>query len=1042
MRGFANDQGQRKTLNIRYPKKNWLFDRPMPDFSSYLEAVGRHYEPWCRLYTPIDAVEQADRMELFDFGFMVQTIVPQKDDPRETLDRAEKVERFTVLEGLRKYAGEQVLLVGRPGSGKSTALTQLLLQEAQQNGDCIPVLVELRYWNDDEVMGLIRSFLMKFGVLPEEVDRTTLEELLRSKKLLLLMDGLNELPSEAARQDVRRFRREFSGVAIVFTTRELGGESWGIEKQLEMQPLTPVQMKAFVMAYLPEQGEAMVRQLGERLREFGSTPLLLWMLCRVFAKEGRIPENLGEVFRVFTRGYERRVKQDVVGESDRRLWGELLKQLASRMMMGEKPTELRVAIGDGEIYEVFSSYLNTSDPLVPRQALDDLLRHHLIQRNGELVEFRHQLIQEYYAAEWLLERLGRLDDETLKGEFLNYLKWTESIALMLALVEDEGLAVRVVERALEVDLMLGARLAGEVRSDFQIWTTDLVTEFNLPSWLKVNLLMQIGSEEAVLNLLQVLEYGNIESRWRAAEALGEIGSAKAIPRLFQAMEHANDNLGLRWSASEALEKIHFDEITDLFKMLEHPDCYVRQTIVKIFGKLGSEQVIPDLLKALEDSDPDVRKNATNALSTIGSEQAISGLLNALESNNSCVRGIAAEGLGRIGSEQAIPGLLNALERVLDLRGGILFTRLNDFHSCDARRRAAYALGEIGSEQAIVGLIKALEDTPHNVRSSIAEALGKIGSEQAVPALIKLLEDDEGDVRSSAVWALGEVGSELALLSLLKTLEDDEENVRSNAAEALGKIGSELAIPYLLKALEDDKGDVGSNAARALGKLGSEQAIPYLLKVIEDNDKDLRAKAVWVLGQIGYNAAIPRLLRALEDNDSNVQRLAAWALGEIGSKTAIPGLLKALEDNERDVRWRVAWALGEIASERTIPGLFKLIEDDDRDLRESAAKALSKFKDDRAAHILPNLLQLLPTESGKEAFEAIQGIQSNCKFYNYEIQQAKLRKAVQPCCLEENRASLGGGGGKTIINQFPNATEVKIFENIKTYHGSPPRDPPN
>jgi NACHT domain len=249
----------------------------MPDFSSYLESVGRHYEPWCRLYTPIDAVGQANPMELFDFGFMVQTIVPQKDDPRETLDRAEKVERFTVLEGLRKYAGEQVLLVGRPGSGKSTALTQLLLQEAQQHGDGlrptegqrIPVLVELRYWNEPGVMGLIRSFLVKFGVLPEEVDRTTLEGLLRSKKLLLLMDGLNELPSEAARQDVRRFRREFSGVAIpgtggvaiVWTTRELGGESWGIEKQLEMQPLMPVQMKAFVMAYLPEQGEAMVRQL-------------------------------------------------------------------------------------------------------------------------------------------------------------------------------------------------------------------------------------------------------------------------------------------------------------------------------------------------------------------------------------------------------------------------------------------------------------------------------------------------------------------------------------------------------------------------------------------------------------------------------------------------------------------------------------------------------------------------------------------------------------------------------------------------------------
>jgi hypothetical protein len=50
----------------------------------------------------------------------------------------------------------------------------------------------------------------------------------------------------------------------------------------------------------------------------------------------------------------------------------------------------------------------------------------------------------------------------LKPEYLNYLKWTEPLALMLELVEDEAQAVRVVRLALEVDLRLGASLAGAV----------------------------------------------------------------------------------------------------------------------------------------------------------------------------------------------------------------------------------------------------------------------------------------------------------------------------------------------------------------------------------------------------------------------------------------------------------------------------------------------------------------------------------------------------------------------------------------------------
>jgi len=117
--------------------------------------------------------------------------------------------------------------------------------------------------------------------------------------------------------------------------------------------------------------------------------------------------------------------------------------------------------------------------------------------------------------------------------------------------------------------------------------------------------------------------------------------------------------------------------------------------------------------------------------------------------------------------------------------------------------------------------------------------------------------------------------------------------------------------------------------------------------------------------------------------------AAYALGHIGSEAAIPALLKAIEDSNEHVRWRAAEALGHIGSEAAIPALLKAIEDSSESVRWSTAYALGQLKDDLAAHILPTLLTLLPTLSGKEAFYAIQGIQANCKYYNYEIFQAAL-----------------------------------------------------
>ena len=141
---------------------NLITTQPGIDFKPYLRSIATTYEKWWQYYTLTDAEgkqqQSQDVAPIFDFGLMVQTV--RKEEREQPQQEKEKVEQFSVLDGLRKYAlGEKlepVLLIGRPGSGKSTALARLMLEEAssQTSGVSkpskvsahmpqIPILVEL-----------------------------------------------------------------------------------------------------------------------------------------------------------------------------------------------------------------------------------------------------------------------------------------------------------------------------------------------------------------------------------------------------------------------------------------------------------------------------------------------------------------------------------------------------------------------------------------------------------------------------------------------------------------------------------------------------------------------------------------------------------------------------------------------------------------------------------------------------------------------------------------------------------------------------------
>uniref|UniRef100_UPI00286B1B32 NACHT domain-containing protein n=1 Tax=Chamaesiphon sp. OTE_75_metabat_556 TaxID=2964692 RepID=UPI00286B1B32 len=352
------------------------------DRSKYLEFVltDPHHCGNNSFYTATDALLTLEA-----------EIVKQEEPAAEREERTQKqIEHLPVLEMLRKYGlgaeREHLLLAGKPGSGKSTTLQRLCVELAEialkEANQPIPVFAQLK--GDKPILTLIQAEFLraKLRLTDEQID-----DLLLVDKLILLLDGVNEIPSEQLRQELYGFRENNLTTPIVFTTRDLMvGGSLGIDRRLEMRPLTEDQMREFVRQHLPEYGDKLLGQLRDRLREIAETPLLLKMLCEVFEPAtGRIPQNKAELFELFERKYQRHKEGVVISADFRRFQSEILQYLAFTMLQGDaqKPTEAWLTLSRDRAESMLEAWLKQRGETDPaskaKEWLEDLVEHHLLQ---------------------------------------------------------------------------------------------------------------------------------------------------------------------------------------------------------------------------------------------------------------------------------------------------------------------------------------------------------------------------------------------------------------------------------------------------------------------------------------------------------------------------------------------------------------------------------------------------------------------------------------------------------------------------------------
>jgi energy-coupling factor transporter ATP-binding protein EcfA2 len=308
--------------------------------------------------------------------------------------RKERVSFEFALETWRR-----IVILGHPGSGKSTLLQHKAFTLAKKGASPLPLLVRLRHLNRGGKT--LRDLLVEELRLPPGSDAGgTLEALLGAGKLMLFLDGLDEVDEERRNEvagDIERLLAQFPEARCVVTCRILGYHSLLPYKALELAELDAAQVRSFVEAWFAETGgraEGVFEgiQASQRLWRMCRNPFLLTLYCIVRQKAPARQVSRSALYGIATAA--------LMEANDK----------AKGIRRNRHPFSLKAALltrlADGlhraarELFTLDDAIAAAPDAARPEDVLDEIVNNSGIVRQLSNLDygFAHLSLQEYYAA--------------------------------------------------------------------------------------------------------------------------------------------------------------------------------------------------------------------------------------------------------------------------------------------------------------------------------------------------------------------------------------------------------------------------------------------------------------------------------------------------------------------------------------------------------------------------------------------------------------------------------------------------------------------
>ena len=366
--------------------------------------VDPQHSVWSTLFVPLKATADVARVPL-EIRLNYQEYIPATGP--DTPPRTETLEDITAA--VSKH--QAFVIVGDPGAGKTTTLRKLALDHARAalaNDSELPAPFFVRLSQQGEQN--------PYDFLSAQWRQHTggdLADALLEQRLLILADGLNELPRdpEIRRACLRAWREFIQDDAgrnqFIFTSRERGEYAGELDlPNVRVEPLDDDQIVEYVKRWKAEGLLSHLRDPIDKLGELARNPFYLNLLVNAYHEDAALLANRGRLLRQFARRLfereERLARKDWI---ETKVQSQALASLAYAMQA--KGVSLSLPARTAATLMPASVDVNDDEPVsVKPMALFRLARAELlldsVLENG--VRFHHQLLQEYFAAEELLVR--------------------------------------------------------------------------------------------------------------------------------------------------------------------------------------------------------------------------------------------------------------------------------------------------------------------------------------------------------------------------------------------------------------------------------------------------------------------------------------------------------------------------------------------------------------------------------------------------------------------------------------------------------------
>ncbi|MBD1847113.1 NACHT domain-containing protein [Cyanobacteria bacterium FACHB-63] len=399
-------------------------------------------------------------------------------------------EKTTRQEGIAVANLEPRLMVlGSPGIGKSTFLRKVGLealkwQTARFRHELIPVFIELKQFGDrhSDIEKLIVEEFETCGFPNAE---TFTQNLLQAGKLLILLDGLDEVPTahvDRAIEQIGKLVDRYDKNRFIASCRIAAYKGGFLRfKDVTMADFSDSQIETFVRQWFRREPK-IADQYWELLnssdykavKELGQTPLLLTLLCAVYDESQSLPKQraalYGEALEVWLKKWaaERRVHRDpIYQELNLQLEQVLLSEIAYQSFAEDQLFFSKRELTD-QIRAFLVNNLNAPKHLDAEAALYAIQVQQgiLVERARDTFSFSHLTFQEYLTAQYIVDEQ---QIETLVANHLTDSRWREVFFLISGLMRNADALLTLMESEAQ-KLIHTEKLKALLK-----WTSDVTT---------------------------------------------------------------------------------------------------------------------------------------------------------------------------------------------------------------------------------------------------------------------------------------------------------------------------------------------------------------------------------------------------------------------------------------------------------------------------------------------------------------------------------------------------------------------------------------